>query len=64
MVAKGIIVKLVQCALICNDLFIGNDGADGDYGNRTANAVSQFQREMNLLDDGECGPETAYKLFN
>lgn len=61
---KGIVVKLVQCALICNDLFIGNDGADGDYGNRTANAVAQFQREMNLLADGECGPETAYKLFN
>ena len=62
--SKGIIVKLVQCALICNELFIGNDGADGDYGNKTSNAVIQFQRVKMLDMDGECGPETAYKLFN
>lgn len=62
--SKGIIVKLVQCALICNGLFIGNDGADGDYGSKTSNAVIQFQRVKMLDMDGECGPETAYKLFN
>ena len=62
--SKGIIVKLVQCALICNELFIGNDGADGDYGNKTSNAVIQFQRVKMLEMDGECGPETVYKLFN
>ena len=62
--SKGIIVKLVQCALICNGLFLENDGADGDYGPITSNAVIQFQRVKMLEMDGECGPLTAYKLFN
>lgn len=61
---RGIIAKLTQCALICNGLSVGYDGADGDYGNNTANAVIQFQRVKMLEMDGECGPETAYKLFN
>ena len=61
---KGFIVRLVQCGLICFGLSVGSDGADGDYGNNTANAVKQFQRVKYLIIDGECGPETAYKLFN
>jgi N-acetylmuramoyl-L-alanine amidase len=31
---------------------------DGLYGGRTARAVAQFQREVGLRSDGECGPET------
>lgn len=31
---------------------------DGVYGGRTAHAVAQFQREMGLGSDGECGPAT------
>ena len=62
--AKGSVVKLVQCGLICFGLSVGSDGADGDYGNNTANATKQFQRVKFLIIDGECGPETAYKLFN
>jgi len=61
---KGSLVKLVQCALICNGFSVGKDGADGDYGQNTANAVKKFQRIKYLEIDGECGPETAYKLFN
>ncbi|MFI5913897.1 N-acetylmuramoyl-L-alanine amidase [Dactylosporangium sp. NPDC051541] len=32
--------------------------ADGIYGSRTATAVGQFQREVGLRSDGECGPAT------
>ena len=61
---KGIVVKLAQCGLICNGFSVGSDGADGDYGRNTSNAVKKFQRIKFLIIDGECGPETAYKLFN
>jgi N-acetylmuramoyl-L-alanine amidase len=36
--------------------------ADGIYGGRTAHAVAQFQREVGLRPDGECGPETVGAL--
>ena len=54
----------MQCGILCFGLSVGNDGADGDYGSNTANAVKKFQRVKFLEIDGECGPETAYKLFN
>jgi N-acetylmuramoyl-L-alanine amidase len=36
--------------------------ADGIYGVRTARAVAQFQREVGLVPDGSCGPETLFAL--
>jgi N-acetylmuramoyl-L-alanine amidase len=36
--------------------------ADGIYGGHTAHAVAQFQREVGLRPDGECGPETVNAL--
>ncbi|WP_432833497.1 N-acetylmuramoyl-L-alanine amidase [Dactylosporangium sp. CA-092794] len=36
--------------------------ADGIYGGRTAHAVAQFQREVGLRPDGECGPATVGAL--
>ena len=36
--------------------------ADGIYGGHTAHAVGQFQREVGLRPDGECGPETVSAL--
>ena len=36
--------------------------ADGIYGSRTAHAVAQFQREVGLRPDGECGPQTVGAL--
>src|SRR5690348_1715363 len=36
--------------------------ADGIYGGQTAHAVAQFQREVGLRPDGECGPETVNAL--
>ena len=62
--AEGSIVKLVQCMLICKKYWIGSDGADGEYGVNTKNAINRFQVRESLFVDGECGPETAYKLFN
>ena len=36
--------------------------ADGIYGGKTAHAVAQFQREVGLRPDGECGPATVGAL--
>lgn len=36
--------------------------ADAIYGSRTARAVAQFQREVGLVPDGLCGPETLTAL--
>jgi N-acetylmuramoyl-L-alanine amidase len=36
--------------------------ADGIYGGLTARAVAQFQREVGLRPDGECGPATVGAL--
>lgn len=58
------VVCLVQCELICHTLSVGPDGADGVYGNNTINAVKQFQWAYFLEVDGECGPNTAEKLFS
>src|SRR5690349_25092677 len=36
--------------------------ADSIYGQRTARAVAQFQREVGLTPDGSCGPATMKAL--
>jgi N-acetylmuramoyl-L-alanine amidase len=36
--------------------------ADAVYGQRTARAVAQFQREVGLVSDGSCGPQTLKAL--
>lgn len=36
--------------------------ADGIYGAHTARAVAQFQREVGLVPDGTCGPQTMHAL--
>ncbi|GAA4678041.1 N-acetylmuramoyl-L-alanine amidase [Phytohabitans rumicis] len=36
--------------------------ADGIYGTRTARSVAQFQREVGLVPDGSCGPQTMHAL--
>jgi len=35
---------------------------DGVYGERTARVVAQFQREVGLIPDGTCGPQTMHAL--
>ena len=39
------------------------DGADGDFGNNTYNAVVQFQMKNGLYVDGEAGPDTLGKMI-
>src|ERR1043165_5403984 len=36
--------------------------ADAIYGARTARAVATFQREVGLVPDGSCGPQTMHAL--
>src|SRR5262245_21525099 len=36
--------------------------ADGIYGGQTARAVATFQREVGLVSDGACGPQTMTAL--
>jgi len=54
-------VTIVQEAL--THLNYDTGGIDGIYGPNTANAVSVFQREHNLLVDGIAGPDTQWALF-
>lgn len=58
--AKGNITWLVQAKLICLGYKIG---LDGDYGDKTKNAIIQFQKIHGLKVDGECGKNTFEKLF-
>lgn len=41
---------------------IGPDGADGEYGDNTTNAVRQYQRSVGLQPDGEFGPLTRGRM--
>lgn len=61
---KGLQVKLMQTALKVLGYDIGVDGADGDFGNNTLNAVLRFQKDKNLEADGICGTNTWNMLLN
>lgn len=51
-------VKAMQWLLIARGISVGPDGADGDFGRNTENAVLSFQRSHNLEVDGIVGPKT------
>lgn len=55
---KGNAVKSMQGALIARGFSCGPEGADGDYGYNTVNAVKRFQLYMGIGTDGECGEKT------
>ena len=57
--SKGEAVQQLQEKLLKLGYNLGPDGADGDFGNLTQNAVIQFQQANNLEADGEVGPETS-----
>lgn len=61
--SSGEAVKAVQAMLICRGFYVGPDGADGEYGQNTTNAVSGFQSCAEIEVDGITGRETAGKLF-
>ena len=59
----GAAVKAMQAMLICRGFAVGPDGADGDFGQNTENAVRGFQNCAAIAVDGLCGRITAGRLF-
>lgn len=56
-------VKMLQTLLIANGFSCGAEGADGDYGVNTFNAVKAFQEARGLEVDGLAGKETYIALL-
>lgn len=55
---RGSSVKSLQEKLIKLGYDCGKDGADGDFGNNTYQAVCKFQKSANIGVDGIAGPNT------
>ena len=55
---SGPLVEALQTNLIALGYSCGPDGADGDFGPNTENAVRKFQADKKLEIDGIVGPET------
>ena len=56
--SKGEYVTLLQTKLIQLGYNLEPYGADGSFGNKTMEAVKQFQRDSGLTADGICGKRT------
>ena len=54
----GIEVKEMQTMLIALGYDCGSAGADGDFGQKTFQALRQYQRDKNLVVDGIYGPNS------
>lgn len=61
--SEGADVKVLQEYLIGLGYDLGKWGADGDYGDATELAVTAFQRDHGLDDDGDYGPLTHAALM-
>lgn len=59
--SKGALVEFLQRHL--NEHHDAMLNVDGDYGERTAQEVSQYQSTQNILSDGVAGPATFKKVF-
>lgn len=59
--SKGPDVQRLQAALIRLTYLSGT--ADGDFGPRTKDALTRFQRDWRLTPDGEYGPQTRTALL-
>lgn len=57
----GDYVKILQSALICRGY--DTNGFDGDFGEQTKKAVTEFQKNSNLAADGIAGQNTIYTLL-
>ena len=60
--SKGELVKTMQKMLIACGYSCGSAGADGDFGNQTAKALRQFQKDQGLVIDGVYGPKSKAAL--
>lgn len=56
--SSGEYVTLLQTKLIQLGYDLGSYGADGKFGNKTVEAVKQFQKDHGLIADGVVGPMT------
>ena len=61
--SKGWAVVSVQGLLIAHGYSCGPDGADGDFGYNTWNAVTRFQADKGLDADGIVGDQTWTRLL-
>lgn len=59
---KGQKVRDMQLMLIGTGYSCGQDGADGDFGKNTKNALLKFQHGNKLKEDGLYGPASKAKL--
>ena len=59
---QGEDVRRAQEALIARGYSCGSNGADGQYGRETENAVERFQQENGLTVDGIIGRNTCKTL--
>lgn len=60
---SGAGVIAVQFQLLGQGYSVGPDGADGEYGGNTAEAIKEFQLNVGLSPDGVVGPQTGARLF-
>ena len=60
---KGEAVKALQVLLIGYGYSCGKTGADGDFGNNTANALKSYQKDNKLIIDGICGVNSWVSLL-
>ena len=58
--AVGNITWIIQAMLVCKGYDIE---VDGIYGDKTREAINDFQRKSGLKEDGICGKDTFKKLF-
>lgn len=61
--SSGWAVASAQGLLIGHGYSCGPDGADGDFGYNTQNAVTHFQTDKGLDADGVCGDQTWTRLL-
>lgn len=60
---KGKDVEALQAILIAKGYSCGTYGSDGDFGDRTFDAVKNFQTERQIEVDGICGQQTWKELL-